>query len=408
MQSVLAKVVSPLGKGAFLPTRHLQPGFMVIGTTRLYATTKAEKKPTEKSVFISQSSDIHTNLALEDWIYRNFNFENHRVLLLWRNDPCVVIGRHQNPWTEVDVSLAEESKMPVVRRNSGGGCVYHDQGNLNCTFFTTRDGYDRKSNLEIICRALKRQFGVNADVSPRLDVNIQGYKISGTAAKLGKNAYHHCTVLVDADTRKLSALLNPNTDDTIKSKATKSVRAPVKNLKSQDPSITVDSVLASIGYEFLRADTNGQDGGEKQIKHQRGFQMVNPTNEWFPGLEKIRSDLQSWEWNYGKTPDFAVHKSYPVGFGVNQDGTSNIDFHIRIVKGRIESAQLQLPLAKEHKVEPATLADLYGFINSLKDRPFRSDILTTFESLLFKKNTQVRDEASHYIRDDLRESLLIV
>lgn len=51
----------------------------------------------KKSVFISQSHDIFTNLAFEDWLYRNFDFTKHHVLMLWSNDPCVVVGRHQNP-----------------------------------------------------------------------------------------------------------------------------------------------------------------------------------------------------------------------------------------------------------------------------------------------------------------------
>lgn len=51
----------------------------------------------KKSVFVSQSNNIFTNLALEDWLYRNFDFSKHHVLMLWSNDPCVVIGRHQNP-----------------------------------------------------------------------------------------------------------------------------------------------------------------------------------------------------------------------------------------------------------------------------------------------------------------------
>lgn len=51
----------------------------------------------KKSVFVSQSRDIFTNLALEDWIYRNFDFSKHHILMLWSNDPCVVVGRHQNP-----------------------------------------------------------------------------------------------------------------------------------------------------------------------------------------------------------------------------------------------------------------------------------------------------------------------
>lgn len=155
----------------------------VTGVTRglrLFSTklgaSPAKDEP-EKSVFISQSADIHTNLALEDWLYKNFNFDNHQVLLLWRNDPCVVIGRHQNPWAEVDVSRAEESNLPIARRNSGGGCVYHDRGNLNCTFFTPRTGYNRKKNLEVICRALEKQFGLDAEISPREDVTLQGYKV---------------------------------------------------------------------------------------------------------------------------------------------------------------------------------------------------------------------------------------
>lgn len=150
------------------------------GSFRMYSGKLGASPATvdpEKSVFISQSADIHTNLALEDWLYRNSNFENHQVLLLWRNDPCVVIGRHQNPWAEMDVPLAEESNLKVARRNSGGGCVYHDRGNLNCTFFTPRAAYNRKQNLQIICRALDRQFGIQAEISSREDVTVDGCKV---------------------------------------------------------------------------------------------------------------------------------------------------------------------------------------------------------------------------------------
>lgn len=75
----------------------------------------------KKSVFISQSYDVFTNLALEDWIYKNYNFEKHHVLMLWANDPCVVIGRHQNPFSEANVSQLVQNGVTMVRRNSGGG-----------------------------------------------------------------------------------------------------------------------------------------------------------------------------------------------------------------------------------------------------------------------------------------------
>lgn len=412
MQSILSKGMTGVGillRGASKPVTvagarnalvafetHSQ-GMAGMTGYRLLSTklgaSPAQDEP-EKSVFISQSADIHTNLALEDWLYKNFNFDKHQVLLLWRNDPCVVIGRHQNPWAEVDVSLAEEGKLAIARRNSGGGCVYHDRGNLNCTFFTPRAGYDRKKNLEVICRALDRQFGIQAEISPREDVTLDGNKVSGTAAKLGKNAYHHCTVLVDADLKKLSALLNPNTEG-LESKATKSVKAPVKNLRTANDGATVENVLSSIGYEFLRTDTNGNDGGDKLIQKQRGFQMVNPTNEWFPGLDKIRSEYRSWEWNYGKTPDFAINRTYPIGLGGDGNIETNITFRMQVVKGLIQNATLELPSDKQGLLDPNTFADLSAFISALRDRPFHMTIMPTFEGLLFKRNNPVSLNVTH-------------
>uniref|UniRef100_A0A1B0CZ31 Uncharacterized protein n=3 Tax=Phlebotomus papatasi TaxID=29031 RepID=A0A1B0CZ31_PHLPP len=162
----------------------------------------------KKSVFISQSYDIFTNLALEDWIYRNFDFKNHHVLMLWSNNPCVVIGRHQNPWVESNISALERNGVVLARRNSGGGTVYHDRGNLNCTFFTPRERYNRKYNLNLITRALFREWSIKADISDRDDILFRGKKISGTAAKLGQpNAYHHCTLLVNTNKDQLTQAL---------------------------------------------------------------------------------------------------------------------------------------------------------------------------------------------------------
>lgn len=132
-----------------------------------------------KSVFISQSNDIFTNLALEDWLYRNFDFTNHHVMLLWRNAPCVVIGRHQNPWLEANFGPLNDLGIEVARRNSGGGTVYHDKGNLNLTFFTPRERYNRKQNLELISSALHREWGLKTEINNREDIVIDGmYKVS--------------------------------------------------------------------------------------------------------------------------------------------------------------------------------------------------------------------------------------
>lgn len=142
-------------------------------------TTKSnDKDPIRKSVFISQSYDVFTNLALEDWIYKNYDFGNHHVMMLWLNDPCVVIGRHQNPFSESNVSQLESAGIALARRNSGGGTVYHDRNNLNCTFFTPRERYDRKYNLSLITRAIYREYGIDTEISPRDDILLHGKKVS--------------------------------------------------------------------------------------------------------------------------------------------------------------------------------------------------------------------------------------
>lgn len=132
----------------------------------------------KKSVFISQSYDVFTNLALEDWIYRNYDFTNHHILMLWANDPCVVIGRHQNPFMEANVSNLINNGVSLARRNSGGGAVFHDRGNLNCTFFTNRDRYSRNYNLNIITRALFREWAITTEISSRDDITLFGKKVS--------------------------------------------------------------------------------------------------------------------------------------------------------------------------------------------------------------------------------------
>ncbi|KAL1465265.1 hypothetical protein WDU94_004848 [Cyamophila willieti] len=164
----------------------------------------------QKSVFISQSSNIFTNLALEDWLYKNFDFTNHHVMLLWRNNPCVVIGRHQNPWQETNLGVLYDEGIEIARRNSGGGTVYHDPGNLNVTFFTPRERYNRRNNLDIISRTLEREWNIQTEINTREDIVYDGkYKVSGTAAKLGRpNSYHHCTLLVDVNKSMLHQSLH--------------------------------------------------------------------------------------------------------------------------------------------------------------------------------------------------------
>lgn len=292
---------------------HIQNNTTNHGKSKQLSSSDVKKIPdseVRKSVFISQSNDVYSNLALEDWIYRNFDFAHHHILMLWINSPTVVIGRHQNPFAEANVSALMRNGVELARRNSGGGAVYHDLGNLNCTFFTPRARYDRKYNLNLITRALYREYGISADISDRDDITLMGKKISGTAAKLGQpNAYHHCTLLVNSNKLHLGESLVKDNAEVI-SKATASVPSPIKNLADVNRTVNIQQLLSAIGYEFLRTPaTQLTDGGRDLLMKQLGFQLINPTEKWFPGISELRANFASWDWRIGKTPKFSVQKS---------------------------------------------------------------------------------------------------
>jgi len=321
-----------------------------------------EVEPIRKSVFISQSYDVFTNLALEDWIYKNYDFGNHHVLMLWLNDPCVVVGRHQNPFSESNVSQLESSGIGLARRNSGGGAVFHDRDNLNCTFFTPRERYDRKYNLNVITRAIYREYGIDTEISPRDDILLHGKKISGTAAKLGQpNCYHHCTLLVNSNKNHLNGSLMKNEKAEIISKATSSVRSPIKNLADVNKNVNVQSLLTAIGYEFLRTPADKLcDGGRELVMQQRGFQLINPTEKWFPGLSELRDNFASWDWRFGKTPKFAVQKNIELK---SNDECHHVKLNVEVEKGLISKIDLLLKNS----------TDVMPIVSSLIGKPYHEE-----------------------------------
>jgi len=93
----------------------------------------AATDPTLKArVFISQTTNPYLNLSIEHYLLQKTPADS-TVLFLYANSPCVVIGRNQNPWIEVNLGVLRNEKLDVklVRRRSGGGTVFHDEVNVN-------------------------------------------------------------------------------------------------------------------------------------------------------------------------------------------------------------------------------------------------------------------------------------
>ena len=163
--------------------------------------------------FVSLSHHPHFNLSLEHHLLRSQPAQVP-VVLLYRNDPCIVIGRNQNPWSECNLERMKTDHVYLARRTSGGGAVYHDLGNTNFTFLSPREGYDRSINTEIVLSALRR-LGVTASASGRNDLVIEAEdgprKFSGSAFRETRDrAFHHGTFLLNVNLDQLSQYLTPH------------------------------------------------------------------------------------------------------------------------------------------------------------------------------------------------------
>lgn len=267
--------------------------------SRLFSTFFSQlNEIKEKIVILSQSHDIFTNLALEDFIYSKTTFkEKGMILLVWRSNPCVVIGRHQNPWQEVMVDNCNKNNITVCRRNSGGGTVFHDLGNINMSFLSSKENYNRKNNLQFISSCLLEKFKVKTVISPREDLVLEsGEKVSGTASKLAsKNSYHHCTLVVNVNLDRMRSAIRKDAIPSLKSNATTSVRSPVKNLQSISKEMNAVNCMDSIVDSFVNGDP-------------KRIMTINPVESVVPGIQGKTKEFSSWDWIFGKTPRFYLEK----------------------------------------------------------------------------------------------------
>ena len=185
--------------------------------------------------------DPRRNLALDEALGRLAGPDP--AIRLWRNDRCVVVGRSQIADAEVDAAACLELGVPVLRRFTGGGTVYHDPGNLNVTIVLRRDDprlVDRPSLaripglyrllLEPLAAAVT-SLGVRAEATER-DVLVDGAKVSGVAAWIGRGSLLvHGTLLVDADLPTLDRVLDgPGAPGDPRWERTRSRRSTVTSL----------------------------------------------------------------------------------------------------------------------------------------------------------------------------------
>lgn len=269
----------------FKGRKSVRPLRLVKAVFRLYSASSAPsfadlatRATSKHQIYISRSLNPFLNLSVEHFLLQKSSVDS-TILFLYVNRPCVVIGRNQNPWLEVGLRHLRAAQSPcnpssqdnsatdphpaevsLVRRRSGGGTVFHDEGNVNYSVICPTAHFNRDKHAEMVVRAI-RQHNDRARVNERHDIvldqapmrskehlpdtndmhttaytaansTLSPLKVSGSAYKLTRlRALHHGTCLLASPHLGIvSTYLRSPAAPFLKARGVESVRSPVGNI----------------------------------------------------------------------------------------------------------------------------------------------------------------------------------
>lgn len=249
---------------------------------------------------IMESHDPFFNLAIEELLLKN---RKEEYCILGINQPAVIIGKHQSAHREVNTRFIIENDVPVIRRISGGGTVYHDPGNLYFTFIRQSEPGKQVDFLKYTRPVIEflSSFGVEARFEGKNDLKVNGLKISGNAEHVHRNrVLHHGTLLFSTS---LDMLRNSLRNDTscYKSRAVKSNPSAVTNLKESLP-------MFSDVFEFRTGMMNYL---LQNLPETEPYELSEQDREEAESLAD--SKYKTWNWNWAYGPEYQFINRFEVG-----------------------------------------------------------------------------------------------
>lgn len=315
------------------------------------------------NLLISSSHDPFWNLATEEYLLKN---SSEDYLFLYINNPCVVVGKHQIAQKEINAPFILANNILIARRLSGGGAVYHDEGNLNFSFIQSvaiSESISYRIITESIFHFLKLLVP-ELSISERNDFLLNGKKISGSAMHIYKDrVLAHGTLLIDCNLRNLSQSLKANSyrysDKSIASK-----RSAVMNLSEASKKITIDYILDDL------PNFSG-------LVNQKNSSYSLPESSIFHILDLVKTKYSTEEWIFGYSPkyDYQNHVFFD---------NSEISYRLKVVKGIIEEISIESEdsIAENILLEIKLLQGQKHNIYSLRDK-FASKKTTIFARNLY-------------------------
>ncbi|MCI1944247.1 lipoate--protein ligase [Clostridium luticellarii] len=269
-------------------------------------------------IFIEHyNTNPYINHAIEEYVMDKFSED---CFMIWRNRPCILIGKNQNTMSEINVNYVRKHNLSVVRRMSGGGAIFNDLGTLNFTFIVAVDDNtfaDFGRFTEPIVRSLKK-LNIDVELSGRNDLIVNGRKFSGNSqCKHENKILHHGSILFSVNMENLNGALNANSMK-FSDKSVKSVRSRVTNLCEylKKPMTVVefkDFLIKSIMEEF------------------KCTSIYRFSRDDWKKIKKISDQKYAlWQWNYGSFKRFTYSNEKKFRGGV-------VQVNINVYKGIIDS-----------------------------------------------------------------------
>lgn len=318
-------------------------------------------------IYSAPTGDGWLNLARDGYFLEN-NKKGDVILYFYVNKNAVIIGRNQNAWKECSIANMDADGVQLVRRHSGGGAVFHDNGNLNFSFITDEKHYDLNRQMRVILNAVSK-LGLKAELSGRNDITVDGKKISGNAFSLAKgNRSHHGTILVNADLTKLSNYLCVSKEK-MRSKGIDSVRARVCNICELSSGLTVEAMRRLVIESFI------EEYGAASEYVFDGTALAE--------VEERRERLASWEWRFGKTPQFDFETDKRFSFGDTQIYFNSRNGVIRETKVYSDCLDTELTTEIENALTGVHFRkeEIKAALSKMKDQSIAAELAEHFCSL---------------------------
>lgn len=274
-----------------------------------------------------ETTDPYFNLAVDEFLLKKSEEE---FMILSVNSDSVVTGKHQVAHRESDTKFRYMNGIPLIRRISGGGTVYHDPGNLNFSFISNslpgRQIDFRKYTSPVI--GFLSALGVDARLENKNDIRTAGLKISGNAEHVFRNrVLHHGTLLFDADLNRMRMALRKD-QSAYNTRAVKSNPSVVVNLKeifAGKPGSPSDiNQFRSAMTDWFISNAKGARTGSISIDDQKEI------------VKLAQSKYRSWDWNYAYGPAYELEKALPRTSGLFR-------VRIKVNEGIISGCQAEGP-----------------------------------------------------------------